>query len=96
VLIAVSTGARPALSLVRDQRVSAMEHLQALTAHKVAAAGADLAQRLHLDRITLLAESEIRWLDLVEQRLEADGLQHAIPEVTQQSTIPQMQKDPHS
>lgn len=73
VLIAVATGVTPALDLVRDQRVAAMSSLQSLTAMKADAVGGELAWRLHIDRNVLLAESEIRWLDLVEQRLEAAG-----------------------
>jgi len=67
VLIAVATGVTPALDLVRAQRVAAMGSLQSLTAMKVDAVGRELAWRLHLDRNVLLAESEIRWLDLVER-----------------------------
>ena len=71
VLIAAAADLDHALAIIRQQRIAAMEHLQALTARKVAASGADLPTRLHLDRIVLLAESEIRWLDMAEQRLEA-------------------------
>jgi len=73
VLIAVATDVTPALDLVRAQRVAAMSSLQSLTAMKVDAVGRELAWRLHIDRNVLLAESEIRWLDLVEERLEVNG-----------------------
>lgn len=84
VLIAVATGVAPALEVVRAQRIAAMSTLQALTAQKVGAASRDLAWRLHLDRTVLTAESEIRWLDLVEQRLETSGESHARPGATAQ------------
>lgn len=76
VLIAVATNVAAPLDVVRDQRVAAMGDLQALTAQKAKAMDRDLAFRLHLDRTILLAESQIRWLDLVEQRLEASGQTH--------------------
>lgn len=78
VLIAVATGVAPALELVRGQRVAAMSGLQGLMAMKPEARSKGLAWQLHLDRTVLLAESEIRWLDLVEQRLEASGQTHEV------------------
>jgi len=81
-LIAVATNVAAPLEVVRDQRVAAMGDLQALTAQKAKATGRDLAFRLHLDRTILLTESQIRWLDLVEQRLEASGQTHHSPSTT--------------
>lgn len=79
VLMAVATTVGDALDVVGEQRVAAMSHLQMLTARKATLASAPdagLAARLHLDRIILVAESQIRWLDLVEQRLEVAGETH--------------------
>jgi len=73
ILITVATDPGAALAAVDHQRTVAMSNLQALTALKAEALGDDIAQRLQLDRTVLLAESEIRWLDLTEQRLEAAG-----------------------
>jgi len=70
VMIALATGVAPALDIVKTQRISAMEALQSLTAMKPQGPKRGLAWQLHLDRSILLAESEVRWLDLVEQRLE--------------------------
>lgn len=73
VLVALATAVVPALDVVSGQRLSAMRTLQSLTALKSDAVGEPLAWRLNLDRMVLLAEAEIRWLDLVEERLEAEG-----------------------
>ena len=70
VLIAVATNPASALLVVNDERTAAMGHLQTLTAHKARATSADLATRLHLDRTVLLADAQVRWLNLVEQRVE--------------------------
>jgi len=72
VMIALATGVAPALDIVQTQRISAMETLQSLTAMKPQGPKRGLAWQLHLDRSILLAESEVRWLDLVEKRLEAN------------------------
>lgn len=77
VLIAVATDVAPALELVRSQRVAAMSSLQGLMAMKPESLSKGLAWQLHLDRTVLLAESEIRWLDMVEQRLETSGQTHS-------------------
>lgn len=72
VLLALATGQAPTLGVVAGQRIAAMATLQSLTKMKTDA-GADtdsLAWRLHLDRMTLLVEAELKWLDLAEQRLE--------------------------
>jgi len=73
VLVALATSVVPALKVVAAQRLAAMRTLQSLTALKSDSAGEALAWRLNLDRMVILAEAEIRWLDLVEDRLEADG-----------------------
>lgn len=75
VLIALATAPGSALGVVREQRVAAMSHLQMLTARKTAPIH-DLAARLHLDRTIVVAEAQIRWLDIVEQRLELENDTH--------------------
>jgi len=69
-LMAIATGVA-ANEVLRQQRVAAMSHLQALTAQKATTSRANLATRLQIDRNVLLAEAQIRWLDLIEQRLES-------------------------
>lgn len=78
-LIALAVDATPALELINDQRTAAMGDLQALTASKARMASAPLADVLHLDRTILLAESQVRWLDLVEERLIDAGWRHDAP-----------------
>lgn len=78
-LIALAVDASPALDLVNEQRTAAMGDLQALTATKTRMANAPLADVLHLDRTILLAESQVRWLDLVEERLLDAGWRHGAP-----------------
>ena len=73
VLIAAATNGDHALTIVSDARTDAMSKLQALTARKIQAAGEPLAVQLQHDRAVFVAEADIRWLDLVEQRLEAAG-----------------------
>ena len=46
-----------------------MGTLQSFTALKRDAHKEPLAWQLHLDRLVLAVEAEIRWLDLVEERL---------------------------
>lgn len=78
-LVALAVDAAPALDLVSEQRVAAMGDLQALTGTKVRMANASLAEILHLDRTILLAEAQVRWLDLVEERLLDAGWKHGEP-----------------
>lgn len=78
-LVALAVDATPVLGLVNDQRTVAMGDLQALTASKARLANAPLAEVLHLDRTILLAESQVRWLDLVEERLLDAGWRHDMP-----------------
>lgn len=82
ILVAIATEGVPALEVLRQQRTAAMGDLQNLTAQKAAAIDSDLANRLHIDRLVLMAESQIRWLDLVEQRLEDSGEQHEMNQPT--------------
>lgn len=90
VLIAVATGVAPAMEVVSHQRVAAMETLQSFTALKRDAHAEPLAWQLHLDRLVLAVESEIRWLDLVEQRLATVDT-----ESTASDAKPNAQKNSH-
>lgn len=78
-LVALSVDASPALDLVNDQRVAAMGDLQALTAQKARLTNASLAEVMQLDRTILLAEAQVRWLDLVEERLLDAGWTYGAP-----------------
>lgn len=75
VLLALATGQAPTLEVVAGQRIAAMATLQSLTKMKADAGRGEpadsLAWRLHLDRMNLLVEAELKWLDLTEQRLGA-------------------------
>jgi len=75
-LVSLAVDATPALDLVDEQRIAAMGDLQALTAAKARLTNAPLAEILHLDRTILMAESQVRWLDLVEDRLLDAGWSH--------------------
>jgi DNA-binding PadR family transcriptional regulator len=72
VLLALATGALPIDQLVASQRQAAMATLQSMTAMK-AEPDQPLAWRLQLDRMIFLAEAELRWLDLTEERLASDA-----------------------
>ena len=73
VLLAVATNVVPPLDVVASQRDSAMASLQSFTALKRESKDKPLAWRLHLDRLTLAIEAEIRWLDTVENRILAEA-----------------------
>ena len=73
VLVALSAGERQMDAVIQSQRTATMRRLQDYTQHKMAApADADLPGVLMLDALILRAESEMRWLDLCEQRLAAE------------------------
>ena len=76
ILMALATGVTDPVQIINRQRRATMETLQSVASLKVEAendvsgdAGAGLAWLLHLDRMAMMAETEIRWLDLVEDRL---------------------------
>lgn len=74
VLLALATRAGAVAPLLREQRRTATETLQTLTAMK-AEPDQSLAWQLQLDRMIFLAEAELRWLDRTEDRLAAaDGV----------------------
>lgn len=88
VLVAVHLGHTQALSVIDVQRSATMSTLQSVT--KLKADGGDLAWLLHLDRTAMLAEAELRWLDLAEDRLGAqpDGAPMANRAETEPSAEP--------
>lgn len=67
--LALATGAVSMEALLRSERNAAMQALQDYTALKMEADAQELAWLLHLDRLIYLAEAELRWLDLAEERL---------------------------
>ena len=73
VMLAVATDVAPVLEVVGNERRAAMATLQDLTAMR-ADSGLDLAGRLQVDRMVFRTEAEVRWLDLVEERLLAGGV----------------------
>ena len=74
VLMAIEARPDQVDDLIRDQRNATMSELQALTREKASVADGDLARQLHLDRSVLLVEAQVRWLDMVEARIDAHGL----------------------
>lgn len=70
VLLALGTGAIPVEGVLSDQRQAANETLQTLTAMK-SEPDQTLAWKLQVDRMVLLTEAELRWLDRAEDRLAA-------------------------
>ncbi len=71
VLLALAIGTAPVGDLLAAQRQAAMATLQSMTAMKTEG-DQSLAWRLQLDRMIFLAEAELRWLDLTEERLAAE------------------------
>lgn len=73
VLVAVHLDPSNAVGVVDTQRQSTMSTLQSIT--RLKAEGGGLAWLLHLDRTAILAEAELRWLDLAEERLRTNPVQ---------------------
>lgn len=70
VLMAMVSGVEDPRRVVERQRGSTMTLLQDYTSLKGDDSADDLAWQLHLDRLILSAEAELRWLERVEARLE--------------------------
>jgi DNA-binding PadR family transcriptional regulator len=70
ILLAAASSVAEARRVVEVQRGATMSVLQDYTALKAADDTPDLAWLLHLDRLVFSAEAELRWLELVESRLE--------------------------
>lgn len=74
VLLAVAADSVDVSTILRSQRVATMDRLQRYTREKRSAdPDRDLTWTLLLDALILLAEAEIRWIDLCEERLRARG-----------------------
>ncbi len=71
ILMAVRSGVADPRRVVERQRGATMGLLQDYVNLKAADDGGDLAWLLHLDRLIYSAEAELRWLDRVEDRLDA-------------------------
>ena len=71
VLMAIRSGVEDPRRVVERQRGSTMGLLQDYTVLKAADGNDDMAWLLHLDRLILSAEAELKWLDRVENRLDA-------------------------
>lgn len=76
VLLAVHIVGIDAMAVIRVQRTARVERLQVQRRRQreAAAAGSDgLGERLVADALAIRLESEVRWLDLCEERLVQDG-----------------------
>lgn len=71
ILLAAASSVEEARRVVEVQRGATMAILQDFTALKAADDSPDLAWLLHLDRLVFSAEAELRWLEMVESRLES-------------------------
>lgn len=72
VLMAAATGAADPAAIIATQRQASMDLLQQTTATRSAATS--VADRLHLERLIVLTNAELRWLDLAEQVLAEEAL----------------------
>jgi DNA-binding PadR family transcriptional regulator len=73
ILLAINSSFVDPADVIRIQRTATMANLQDLQHLRTEAAGDEIAWLLELDRLVFQAESELRWLDRVEDRL-AGGL----------------------
>ena len=88
VLVAHATGVETAFNAIRVQRAAAMKVLQEATLARNATD--DLADQLHLDRLIVLSNAEVRWLDLAEDQISAVGPKNSSDERTEYSTFSDM------
>jgi DNA-binding PadR family transcriptional regulator len=79
ILLAMDLGVGEARRVIEVQRGATMAVLQDYTALKVAEESPDFPWLLHLDRLVFSAEAELRWLELVESRLETIGTDRRVP-----------------
>jgi len=68
-LLALASGVADPQGIIAGQRSATMAELQDFTRLRTETAVSDFAWQLHLDRLSLRAEAELRWLDRVEERL---------------------------
>ncbi len=71
VLMAIVSGVEEPRRVIEKQRGATMTLLQDYTTLKGDESNDDLAWLLHLDRLILSAEAELRWLERVEARLDS-------------------------
>jgi DNA-binding PadR family transcriptional regulator len=71
VLMAIVSGVEEPRRVIEKQRGATMTLLQDYTTLKGDDSNDELAWLLHLDRLILSAEAELRWLERVEARLDA-------------------------
>lgn len=88
VLMAMVSGVEEPRRVIEKQRGATMTLLQDYTTLKGDDSNDDLAWLLHLDRLILSAEAELRWLERVEARLDA------MPDALQQQTDPVPNPEP--
>lgn len=69
-LLAIAAGTGDPHRIIAIQRQSTMGDLQDYTRLRADTDPDDLAWSLHLDRLAIRSEAELRWLDRVERRLE--------------------------
>ncbi len=79
VLLAVATGSADAQTVIATQRAASMSTLQSYGALRLRAEDSEVAWLLHLDRLSLATEAELKWLDLAEARLEGASLEPSTP-----------------
>ncbi len=70
ILLAIESSVAAPADVIGVQRSATMSALQDLQHLRSDSEDSDLAWLLQLDRLVLLAEAELRWLDRVEDRLE--------------------------
>ncbi|MEA3511721.1 MAG: PadR family transcriptional regulator [Actinomycetota bacterium] len=70
VLLSMTSGIADPIVVIGVQRAATMTALQDYQRLRTESKESDLAWMLHLDRLVLQAEAELRWLDRVEDRIE--------------------------
>ncbi len=73
-LLAMSSGVVDPVVVIGIQRTATMTAIQDYTRLKADTDPHDLPWLLHIDRLILRAEAELRWLDRVEERLGEPSL----------------------
>ena len=88
-LLAMSSGVVDPSKVISIQRQSTMAAIQDFTRLKSRTDPGDLPWLLHVDRLILRAEAELRWLDRVEARLgQTRGAGRASETIQHRPTIP--------
>ena len=82
VLLAVHIAGVDPMEVIQVQRATRVEHLQHLRRRQRSANDQDLSARLVADALAARVESEIRWLDLCEERLAQQARASTGPPVT--------------